>query len=71
MLTPAGVRHQQHESRASARGSIERQSRPGLVLALGVGGFVTFTAFMPEYSALRRPQWFEVGLRHVRRPCAC
>ncbi len=49
MLTPAGVRHHHHETAPGPR--FHRAAIPsGLVLALGVGGFVTFTAFMPEYS---------------------
>ena len=48
-LTPAGIRHQHRESEPGPR--FHRAAIPsGLVLALGVGGFVTFTAFMPEYS---------------------
>jgi MFS family permease len=47
-LTPAGNRkhHQTEPVPRFHRGAIPA----GLVLALGVGGFVTFTAFMPEYS---------------------
>ncbi|HEX2783256.1 MAG TPA: MFS transporter [Ilumatobacteraceae bacterium] len=49
LLTPAGMRHQQHGGERGPR--FHRAAIPtGLVLALGVGGFVTFTAFMPEYS---------------------
>jgi MFS family permease len=49
MLTPGGIRH--HED-AEVRGPrFHRAAIPtGLVLALGVGGFVTFSAFMPDYS---------------------
>ncbi len=48
-LTPAGIRHHHHEAAPGPR--FHRAAIPsGLVLALGVGGFVTFTAFMPEYS---------------------
>jgi MFS family permease len=47
-LTPAGIRkhHQGEPAPRFHRGAIPA----GLVLALGVGGFVAFTAFMPEYS---------------------
>jgi MFS family permease len=49
LLTPAGMRHQQQGDVRGPR--FHRAAIPtGLVLALGVGGFVTFTAFMPEYS---------------------
>ncbi|MEY2444473.1 MAG: hypothetical protein QOE00_1053 [Ilumatobacteraceae bacterium] len=49
LLTPAGVRHHQKDVVPGPR--FYRAAIPtGLVLALGVGGFVTFTAFMPEYS---------------------
>jgi hypothetical protein len=48
-LTPAGIRHHHHDAEPGPR--FHRAAIPsGLVLALGVGGFVTFTAFMPEYS---------------------
>ena len=49
MLTPAGVKH--HDANAGRGQRFHRTAIPtGLVLALGVGGFVTFTAFMPDYS---------------------
>ena len=49
MLTPKGVRH--HEGAAEGGPRFHRAAIPtGLVLALGVAGFVTFTAFMPDYS---------------------
>src|SRR5258706_5230807 len=49
LLTPAGVHH--HEKDVVPGPRFYRAAIPtGLVLALGVGGFVTFTAFMPEYS---------------------
>jgi MFS family permease len=49
MLTPAGVKH--HDANTGRGQRFHRMAIPtGLVLALGVGGFVTFTAFMPEYS---------------------
>jgi MFS family permease len=50
MLTPKGVRH--HDDDGGERGPrFYRAAIPtGLVLALGVGGFVTFSAFMPDYS---------------------
>ena len=49
MLTPAGVKH--HDANTGRGERFHRTAIPtGLVLALGVGGFVTFTAFMPEYS---------------------
>ena len=51
MLTPKGLRHQDEDG---ADESLPRYHPaaipPGLVLALGVGGFVTFNAFMPDYS---------------------
>ncbi len=48
-LTPAGIRSHHHEAEPGPR--FHRAAIPsGMVLALGVGGFVTFTAFMPEYS---------------------
>jgi len=48
-LTPAGIRHHHRDAEPGPR--FHRAAIPsGLVLALGVGGFVTFTAFMPEYS---------------------
>ena len=49
MLTPTGIRHADHEVGNAQR--FHRAAIPtGLVLALGVGGFVTFSAFMPDYS---------------------
>ncbi|MEO7371307.1 MAG: MFS transporter, partial [Ilumatobacteraceae bacterium] len=49
MLTPKGLRH--HDDGGPAGPRFHRAAIPtGLVLALGVGGFVTFTAFMPDYS---------------------
>jgi MFS family permease len=50
LLTPPGLRH--HAADGGDRGPrFHRAAIPtGLVLALGVGGFVTFTAFMPDYS---------------------
>jgi MFS family permease len=49
LLTPAGMRHHQDGGNRGPR--FHRAAIPtGLVLALGVGGFVSFTAFMPEYS---------------------
>lgn len=50
MLTPRGVRP--HDAEAQRSGPrFNRAAIPsGLVLALGVGGFVSFNAFMPEYS---------------------
>ncbi len=49
MLTPGGVRH--HDANTGRGQRFHRAAIPtGLVLALGVGGFVTFSAFMPEYS---------------------
>ena len=49
MLTPKGLRH--HDDGGTGGPRFHRAAIPtGLVLALGVGGFVTFTAFMPDYS---------------------
>jgi MFS family permease len=49
LLTPKGVRPHDHEGDRGPR--FHRAAIPtGLVLALGVGGFVTFSAFMPNYS---------------------
>lgn len=49
LLTPAGIRDHQRAGDPGPR--FHRAAIPtGLVLALGVGGFVTFTAFMPDYS---------------------
>jgi MFS family permease len=49
LLTPKGVRVHDHEGDRGPR--FHRAAIPtGLVLALGVGGFVTFSAFMPDYS---------------------
>jgi MFS family permease len=49
LLTPAGIR--QHQDNIERGPRFHRAAIPtGLVLALGVGGFVTFTAFMPEFS---------------------
>jgi MFS family permease len=48
-FAPAGMRHESQHSEPGPRfhpGAIA----PGLVLALGVGGFITFSAFMPEFS---------------------
>jgi MFS family permease len=48
-LTPGGVKH--HDVDAGPVQRFHRAAIPtGLVLALGVGGFVTFSAFMPDYS---------------------
>ena len=49
MLTPRGIRH--HDDSGNPGQRFHRAAIPtGAVLALGVGGFVTFSAFMPEYS---------------------
>jgi MFS family permease len=49
MLTPRGVR--QHDLSDDRGPRFNRAAIPtGLVLAFGVGGFVTFNAFMPDYS---------------------
>ena len=49
MLTPKGLRH--HDGSDVGGPRFHRAAIPtGLVLALGVGGFVTFSAFMPDYS---------------------
>ena len=50
LLTPKGLRH--HDDDGGERGPRFHRAAiaAGLVLALGVGGFVTFTAFMPDYS---------------------
>ena len=49
MLTPKGLRH--HDGSDAGGPRFHRAAIPtGLVLALGVGGFVTFNAFMPDYS---------------------
>lgn len=49
LLTPAGLHRQEHHASDGPR--FHRAAIPsGLVLALGVGGFITFNAFMPEYS---------------------
>jgi MFS family permease len=49
MLTPKGVRH--HDAGGQRGPRFYRAAIPtGLVLAFGVGGFVTFSAFMPDYS---------------------
>jgi MFS family permease len=49
LLTPKGLRH--HDDSGYTGPRFHRTAiPPGLVLALGVGGFVTFTAFMPDYS---------------------
>jgi MFS family permease len=52
MLTPKGLRH--HDQEEVGGDGVPRYHPaaipPGLVLALGVGGFVTFNAFMPDYS---------------------
>ncbi|MEP7203315.1 MAG: MFS transporter [Ilumatobacteraceae bacterium] len=49
VLTPRGTRHHDYDGARGPR--FHRAAIPtGLVLALGVGGFVTFTAFMPDYS---------------------
>jgi MFS family permease len=48
-LTPKGLRH--HDAGGPRGPRFHRTAIPsGLVLALGVGGFVSFTAFMPDYS---------------------
>ena len=50
MLTPKGVRPH-HDGDGERGPRFYRAAIPtGLVLALGVGGFVTFSAFMPDYS---------------------
>ncbi len=50
LLTPKGVRHH-HEEGVDRGPKFNRAAiPPGLVLAFGVGGFVTFNAFMPDYS---------------------
>jgi MFS family permease len=49
LLTPKGLRHHADDGEPGPR--FHRAAiAPGLVLALGVGGFVTFSAFMPDYS---------------------
>lgn len=49
VLTPEGRRHDHQQGEKGPR--FHRAAIPsGLVLALGVGGFITFNAFMPEYS---------------------
>ncbi len=49
MLTPKGVRY--HDDGGGNAPRFHRAAIPtGLVLAFGVGGFVTFNAFMPDYS---------------------
>ena len=49
MLTPRGVRH--HDLSDERRPRFNRAAIPtGLVLAFGIGGVVTFNAFMPDYS---------------------
>jgi MFS family permease len=49
MLTPKGVRY--HDEGGARGPRFHRAAIPtGLVLAFGVGGFVTFSAFMPDYS---------------------
>ncbi len=49
MLTPKGVRY--HDDGGEGGPRFHRAAIPtGLVLAFGVGGFVTFNAFMPDYS---------------------
>jgi MFS family permease len=49
MLTPKGLRH--HDIGGERGPRFYRAAIPtGLVLAFGVGGFVTFSAFMPDYS---------------------
>ena len=50
MLTPKGLRHHEDDGEASGPRFHRAAIAPGLVLALGVGGFVTFTAFMPDFS---------------------
>ncbi len=48
-LTPGGIRH--HEDGGERGPRFHRAAIPtGLVLAFGVGGFVTFSAFMPDFS---------------------
>ena len=49
MLTPKGVRHHDLSDQSGPRFN-RAAIPPGLVLAFGVGGFVTFNAFMPDYS---------------------
>jgi MFS family permease len=50
-LTPRGLRHHQHEEGADRGPRFNRAAiPPGLVLAFGIGGFVTFNAFMPDYA---------------------
>ena len=49
LLTPAGIRH--HDGDVGRGQRFHRAAIPtGMVLALGVGGFVTFSAFLPDYS---------------------
>jgi MFS family permease len=49
LLTPAGIRR--HDGDVVRGQRFHRAAIPtGMVLALGVGGFVTFSAFMPDYS---------------------
>ncbi len=49
MLTPAGIRHHDIDGERGPR--FHRAAIPtGLVLALGVGGLVTFNAFMPDFA---------------------
>jgi len=51
-FTPKGLRHQDEvdEGGRTAPRYHPAAIPPGLVLALGIGGFVTFNAFMPDYS---------------------
>ena len=49
MLTPKGVRHHDVSDQTGPRFN-RAAIPPGLVLAFGVGGFVTFNAFMPDYA---------------------
>jgi len=51
MLTPKGLRHNDEDGGEVCLPRYHPAAiPPGLVLALGVGGFVTFNAFMPDYS---------------------
>jgi len=54
MFAPKGMRRHDDEDDAGAGRATPRYHPaaipPGLVLALGIGGFVTFNAFMPDYA---------------------
>jgi len=51
-FTPKGLRHHEDGDEGGSPGPRYHPAAipPGLVLALGIGGFVTFNAFMPDYS---------------------